>query len=252
MSSSCSSVWLSRVSTQRTSTPASHSARARATPSWPLAGTDAPTSSCPRASRDIIGNVRTFFTSLAVIIETSLPSSSTMGSLPTLALRICRTASSRLTGSCAVTTLVSMTYCSSLDLSCWLSASREVAMPSNLPPSLPSSVMGTPLMPRSACTFSKSATVFLGPRVAGSRMKPLTQRLARRTLSTCAAIGWYGCTKPMPPARASAMAMSVPVTVSEGAPTRGVLSEMLRVRRVLMSTSEGSKETCPGSSTKSS
>ena len=47
------------------------------------------------------------------------------------------------------------------------------------------------------------------------------------------------CSTPMPPARAMAIAMSASVTVSMAAETSGMLSEMLRVKRVAVETSRG-------------
>mmetsp|Transcript_74541 Transcript_74541/g.230366 ORF Transcript_74541/g.230366 Transcript_74541/m.230366 type:complete len:325 (+) Transcript_74541:654-1628(+) len=248
-------------STQMTSAPASASARARArgppggcSPSsfHPAAMTLAPASSCPWKSRDIRGKSRTFLMSERVTMVMSRPSLFTIGSFPTLDFLSWPMASSIVRGSRPLTTRFTMTSEIRVPRSATVSVSRELRKPTSLELSLPFSVMQIPLMPFSALILSASFSVWSGRNVTGSRMKPLTKRFALLTISACASTLWLQWMKPMPPTRARLMASSASVTVSAGLPTRGKLSRILGVSWLLTSTSDASKEVCPGMSTMSS
>ena len=86
----------------------------------------------------------------------------------------------------------------------------------------------------------------------GLRIIPLSLRLTRSTSAACRSTDMFLCSTPMPPARAMAMAMSASVTVSMAAETSGMLSEMVRVKRLAVETSLGWTAECRGTRSTSS
>jgi len=99
--------------------------------------------------------------------------------------------------------------------------------------------MGNPETLCSRMSWRARPTVSPGPRVMGSLMTPLAERLTLETSRAWASIGRLRWMKPMPPSCASAMARADSVTVSIGAETRGMRREMVGVRRVEVSASAG-------------
>ena len=80
---------------------------------------------------------------------------------------------------------------------------------------------------------STSRTDIEGGIVIGSFTTPLSKRLTLATSAAWRAGDMFLCTTPSPPSCAMAMASRASVTVSIAAETTGMLSAMLRVRRVL-------------------
>ncbi len=76
--------------------------------------------------------------------------------------------------------------------------------------------------------------------------------MTRSTSPTCASIGRLRCTMPIPPSRASAIAMRASVTVSIAADTIGDSSTIVRVRRDAVETSFGRTDDSAGTSRTSS
>ena len=126
--------------------------------------------------------------------------------------------------------------------------SRFVRMPTSLRPT----VTGTPLMRYLAMTSRASATRASGTTVTGSTIIPDSERLTLSTSDAWAAMVMFLWMIPMPPSWAMAMARWASVTVSMAAERMGTLSVMERVRRVWMSTSEGSTLDLWGASSTSS
>ena len=81
---------------------------------------------------------------------------------------------------------------------------------------------------------------------------PLSLRFTRSTSAACRSIDMFLCSTPMPPERAMAIAMSASVTVSMAAATNGMLSGMVRVKRLTIETSRGCTLECRGTSSTSS
>ena len=81
---------------------------------------------------------------------------------------------------------------------------------------------------------------------------PFSARFTRRTCAACSAIDMFLWMTPMPPSRASAMASGASVTVSIAAETMGILSLILREKRVSRETSRGNTSEKAGTSSTSS
>ncbi len=126
--------------------------------------------------------------------------------------------------------------------------SRLVTMPTSSRPE----TTGTPEMLCSLVSFSSSPTVRSGVIVIGSRMMPLSNFFTERTSRACCSIVMFLCTMPMPPSCAIATARRASVTVSIAADINGMFNVIVRVRRVLRSTSEGRTWDRAGSSKTSS
>ena len=89
-------------------------------------------------------------------------------------------------------------------------------------------------------------------QVTGWVTMPASDRLTMSTCSAWSSADMLRCSTPTPPWRAIAIAMRASVTVSMAEDTSGVRSVMLRVSRVVVSTSLGSwSETAGWSSTSS-
>src|SRR5215211_415439 len=99
---------------------------------------------------------------------------------------------------------------------------------------------------------SASATVSSGRSVTGSTIIPASERFTLSTSATCSATERLRWTTPMPPSRASAIAILASVTVSIAAETIGTASEISRVRRVRVEASAGSTLDSAGRSSRSS
>ena len=91
-----------------------------------------------------------------------------------------------------------------------------------------------------------------GPMVTGSMIMPDSDFFTFSTSRAWAATVMLRCRMPMPPWRASEMAVSASVTVSMAELISGMLRLMRRVRRVVRSTSLGKTVEAPGSSSRSS
>jgi hypothetical protein len=76
--------------------------------------------------------------------------------------------------------------------------------------------------------------------VTGSTIMPASERLTLSTSATWSAIDRLRWRTPIPPMRASAIAMRASVTVSIAAETSGMSSAIVRVRRLAVTTSFGS------------
>ena len=126
--------------------------------------------------------------------------------------------------------------------------SRLVTMPTTRCPS----TTGRPEMRCCCVSAITSRTDIDGGIVIGSLTTPLSKRLTLATSPACRAGDMFLCTTPMPPSCAMAMASRASVTVSMAADTSGMLSAMLRVRRVLRETSRGTTRECAGTSRTSS
>jgi hypothetical protein len=101
------------------------------------------------------------------------------------------------------------------------------------------STIGTPEILNRRMSWYASRSGRSGPSVIGLRIIPLSLRLTRSTSAACRSTVMFLWSTPMPPARAIAMAISASVTVSMAAETSGMLSGMVRVRRLLVETSRG-------------
>mmetsp|Transcript_4453 Transcript_4453/g.13505 ORF Transcript_4453/g.13505 Transcript_4453/m.13505 type:complete len:211 (+) Transcript_4453:1021-1653(+) len=159
-------------------------------------------------------------------------------------------ASRYVIGSKAITTSLIMTVfngvsSAALGPSKRLSRSRRVMSPMSLPPIRPLSVTGTQLHPTSRMTRSASATVALGPRVVGFKLKAVSCSLTRLTMAACSSMLWCLWMMPMPPANAKATAMRSSVTDGPQAPTIGVGKLMFLENREC-SLSASCEETCIG------
>mmetsp|Transcript_65630 Transcript_65630/g.152488 ORF Transcript_65630/g.152488 Transcript_65630/m.152488 type:complete len:246 (-) Transcript_65630:138-875(-) len=238
-----------------TSAPASARQRARSnapargcSPSsfQPCTMTLAPARSWPWKSLDMRGKSRTFLMSALVTMVMSRPSAFTIGSLPTFDFFNCAWASSMVMGSCDLITLVTMMLEIFVSRSSVFSWSRELMKPASFDPSLPFSVMQTPLMPVRFLILSTSFRVWSGRKQIGSKMNPLTKRLARLTISTCESMLWLQWMKPMPPTSASPTASSDSVTLSTGLLASGKFNLIFLVSRPEVSMADMSKEMCPG------
>src|SRR3982074_3191130 len=108
-----------------------------------------------------------------------------------------------------------------------------------MPTTLPFSTTGNPDT-RCCCVSARSSrTVMSGDTVTGSRSTPDSKRLTLATSAACFFGGRFLWTIPMPPSCAMAIARRDSVTVSIAAETRGMLSWILRVSRVLRLTFRG-------------
>ena len=83
-----------------------------------------------------------------------------------------------------------------------------------------------------------STSVAPGAMVCGSLITRASARFTRATSATCSSMERKRWMNPIPPARAIAIAMSEPVTVSMFADTTGMASRTLRESRVDTSTSD--------------
>ena len=101
-------------------------------------------------------------------------------------------------------------------------------------------------------SLSRSARVTSGLTVSGSLIMPDSERLTMSTWAAWSSMERLRCSTPMPPLRAMAMAMSDSVTVSIAAEIAGTFIVMLRVRWVVVSTSDGMTSVSFGSSSTSS
>ena len=88
--------------------------------------------------------------------------------------------------------------------------------------------------------------------VMGSTIMPASLRFTLRTMSAWRSIGWFLWIMAIPPSRASAMASAVSDTVSMAAASSGMLSAMVRVRRVPTSVSRGGGPWTPPESRRTS
>ena len=84
-----------------------------------------------------------------------------------------------------------------------------------------------------------SASVWSGWMVSGFTTMPDSNFLTRRTWAACSAGSRFLWMTPRPPSWAMAMAMGASLTVSIAAEMIGMLSGMVRVRRVRVSVAEG-------------
>ena len=116
------------------------------------------------------------------------------------------------------------------------SRSRLVTMPSRV---RSASITGSPETRYRPHSSSSSRTVASGLTVTGSWIIPDSLRLTVSTSAAWSAIDRLRCSTPMPPWRAIAMAIRDSVTVSMAADTSGTARVIPRVRRVAVSTSEG-------------
>ena len=114
--------------------------------------------------------------------------------------------------------------------------SRFVTMPTRWPVS---SVTGTPETWNSDISSIALAMEVVGETVMGFVIMPASDRFTRSTSAAWSAIERLRCMTPMPPSRAMAIARRDSVTVSIAAETRGIASEMFRVRRLSVDASEG-------------
>ena len=91
-----------------------------------------------------------------------------------------------------------------------------------------------------------------GPTVTGSSTIPDSLRLTCRTCAACSSMERLRWRMPIPPWRAMAIAMRASVTVSIAADRRGTRSEMFFVKRLVVSTDEGTTSVSSGRSSTSS
>jgi len=177
-----------------------------------------------------------FSMSFTVIRPRSIMRSSTTGSfsIRCLARMACAVSSVVPTGA----VISSLRVMTSVTRSVWSSSKRRSRLV-RMPTSLPSSVMGTPEMWKRAMIACASASVALGGSVTGSTIMPLSLRFTRSTCAACSAMLMFLWITPMPPRRASPMAMPDSVTVSIAALTMGMFTGMPRVKRERVSTSRG-------------
>ena len=94
---------------------------------------------------------------------------------------------------------------------------------------------------------SSSSSVSSGPMVMGLEIIPVWVRLTTSTWYAWSSTDRLRCSTPIPPCRAMAMAMRASVTVSMAEVTRGTRSVIVRVSRVVVSTSVGNTSVSPGS-----
>ena len=101
------------------------------------------------------------------------------------------------------------------------------------------STTGMPLIRLVVISAVTSASVWSGWMVSGFTTMPDSNFLTRRTWAACSAGSRFLWMTPRPPSWAMAMAMGDSVTVSIAAEMIGMLSGMVRVRRVRVSVAEG-------------
>ena len=116
--------------------------------------------------------------------------------------------------------------------------SRLVTMPTTRLPS----TTGRPEKRCCRLSASTSRTDIVGGIVIGSLTTPLSKRLTFATSAACFAGDMFLCTMPRPPSCAIAIARRASVTVSIAADSSGMLSVMLRVRRVCEADVAGNDE----------
>nr|KEP23645.1 hypothetical protein DA06_06290 [Georgenia sp. SUBG003] len=240
------------VSATRTSAPASARAvaRSQASPQYPMA---APTRSRPSESLVAWGNCSDLTKSFTVMSPRSLPASSTSGSFSILCLASSAAASSELMPTGPVTrgirVMASRTRRLPNSLPGMKRRSRLVTMPSSTPRSSTTGSPETRYWPHRA---SSSASVASGPIVTGSVTMPDSDRFTTVTWCAWSSMERLRCRMPMPPSRAIAIAIRASVTVSMAAEISGILIEISRVSRAVVSTSEGITSVAPGSRSTSS
>ena len=88
--------------------------------------------------------------------------------------------------------------------------------------------------------------------MTGSTIIPASERLTLSTSATWSAIERLRCRTPIPPSRASAIAIRASVTVSIAAETSGISSAIVRVSRLAVETSFGRTADSAGTSRTSS
>jgi hypothetical protein len=109
-----------------------------------------------------------------------------------------------------------------------------------IPTSFPSrSTIGTPEILKRIMSAFASRSVASGASVIGLRIIPLSERFTLSTSADCRSMDMFLWMTPIPPARASAIAISDSVTVSIAAETKGTLSVIPVVSRELRRTSFG-------------
>ena len=250
----CSIAWACpcAVSTTMMSTPASTRAVARfqASPKKP---TPAATRSRPSPSLVASGNCSVLTKSLTVIRPRRRPAGSTSGSFSILCLASSAAASSRAIPTGAVTSgitvMISRTRRVAKSAAGTNRRSRLVMMPSRV---RSAAITGRPETRYRPHSSSSSARVASGPTVTGSVIIPDSDRFTRSTWCAWSSMERFRCSTPMPPWRAIAIAIRPSVTVSMAADSSGTATRMLRVRRAVVSTSEGTTSLSPGSSRTSS
>ena len=114
------------------------------------------------------------------------------------------------------------------------------------------STTGRPEMRYCAQSASTSSIVASGVVVIGSVIMPDSLRLTWSTMAAWSSIERLRCRMPIPPSRASAIAMRVSVTVSIALDRSGVATVIRRVSREDVSASLGMTSVCPGSRSTSS
>ena len=213
--------WPCAVSTTSTSAPAATSACARSTASGPTP-TAAPTRSRPCGSFVACGNSTRFWMSLTVIRPLSTPSRvddrQLLDPVPVQELLgLVERRADRRGDEVVARSSASETGCATFRSK---RRSRFVRMPTSRPSS---SVIGTPEMWYRSISSSASETSACGGSVTGSTIIPDSERLTLSTSATCASIDRLRWMMPIPPSRASAIAMRASVTVSIAAETTGDL-----------------------------
>ena len=101
-------------------------------------------------------------------------------------------------------------------------------------------MIGTPEIEKRAERASASASVAVGGSVTGSAIMPDWDRLTRSTSPAWSATVRLRWTTPMPPSRASAIAIGASVTLSMAADTTGTCSRMPAAKQASVRTSSGS------------
>ena len=114
------------------------------------------------------------------------------------------------------------------------------------------SVMGTPLMRYLLIISLASAIRCVGDRKKGSVITPCSLRFTLSTCAACSAMVIFLWITPIPPSRASAMAILASVTVSMAAERMGIFSLILLVSWMDKSASLGSTSLLRGTSKTSS
>mmetsp|Transcript_80900 Transcript_80900/g.142660 ORF Transcript_80900/g.142660 Transcript_80900/m.142660 type:complete len:205 (+) Transcript_80900:1566-2180(+) len=184
--------------------------------------------------------------------DTNSPLALTMGNFPIFFVRMSSLASARVQPSFPTIRLsFTITSLRSCVWSVKKSVSLDVTRPSNLEPSLPSSVTGNPVNLSSSTNFRTSPTVLSGLRVTGSAINPLRNFFTCRTKEACSSASQLLWITPMPPRSAMFTAMFTSVTVSIGELTNGVLSRIFLVKLHSSWTTSGEKSMYPGSMRKS-
>ncbi len=231
--------WPWAVSMTTASTPRAASASTRSSRSSPTP-TPAATRRRPLLSRVALGKSWRFWMSFTVISPASWPSSSTSGSF---SMRCCWSsalAASRSVPTAAVTSPSEVMKSRTGRRKSFASQnlmSRLVRMPTRRPSG---AVIGTPEKRNCCISASASARVASGPSVTGSVIIPLCERLTRCTSAAWSSIVRLRCSTPMPPSRATAIAMRASVTLSIAADTSGTASSMSAANVALVSTVSGS------------